>query len=256
MDYDGLNLTRATIDGILKYKIPYAPGRKKFYYTDNQTLVDWACRYGDPTERSFECQIMDWADEIAYSVHDLEDGMKVGMISSSRLLHTPGVRQSLGEEHLDWVLGHIRPVEERTVTRERKAARKMLTSHLIHEFINASSRQEVAVPEGTSVRYRYRLIVDKLQRQRCSVLKKVMFRLIVEDARVAIHENKAERIIEGLFKVFSVQDPKTAFLFPDDFRDEWLQTSSIVERVRIACDYIAGMSDAYAEAIYARLYLP
>jgi dGTPase len=256
MEYDGLNLTRATIDGILKYKLPYTPGRNKFYYGDNQPLVDWACRYGDTTARSFECQIMDWADEIAYSVHDLEDGMKVGMITTNRLLYTPGIRESLGEEHLEWVLEHVGFVEKQTAARDRKAARKVLTSLLISEFINASSREEVEVSPETSVRYRYRLKIDKKQSQRCSVLKKVMFRLIVEDARVAIHENKAERIIEGLFKVFSALEPKTAFLFPDDFRDEWLQAQTEDERVRIACDYIAGMTDAYAEAIYARLYLP
>jgi dGTPase len=255
-EFDGLNLTRATLDGILKYKIPYEPGRKKFYYTDDQPLIDWACRYGHPKERSFECQIMDWADEVAYSVHDLEDGMKVGMITSNRLIHTPGVKESLGAENFEWVLDCVRLVEQKTVARERKAARKILTSRLIRDFINASRREEVPMTDETSLRYRYRLVIDKPLRLRCAVLKKVMFRLIVEDARVAIHENKAERIIEGLFAVFSSQNPNTAFLFPDDFRDLWLAAQNERERIRIACDYIAGMTDAYAQTTYAKLYLP
>ncbi len=101
LEYDGLNLTRATLDGILKYKVPFAEGGKKFYYDEDGPLVAWAGEGGRPQSQSFECQLMDWADEIAYSVHDLEDGMKAGMISSHRLGRI-GVH--LEPELLVWVL--------------------------------------------------------------------------------------------------------------------------------------------------------
>jgi predicted deoxyguanosinetriphosphate triphosphohydrolase len=81
--YDGLNLTRATIDGLLKYKKPYRTlghaRRSKFFYNPDANLLKWACE-GNRNDLSFECQIMDWADDIAYSVHDLEDGIRAGMI--------------------------------------------------------------------------------------------------------------------------------------------------------------------------------
>ncbi len=82
-----------------------------------------------------------------------------------------------------------------------------------------------------------------------------MFRLIVDDPRVATLENKAERIIENLFKVFSNLEPRTGLLFPEDFRDMWEQADS-EGKIRIACDYIAGMTDDYAERVYARLFIP
>jgi dGTPase len=82
-----------------------------------------------------------------------------------------------------------------------------------------------------------------------------MFRLIVEDARVATLENKAERIVQSLFQVFSNLEDRTAFLFPEDFREQW-ERSDEAGKIRIACDYIAGMTDDYAERIYARLFLP
>jgi len=255
LERDGLNLTRATIDGILKYKKPYEPGLPKFYYQEDQPLVDWVCKFGSYNDKSFDCQLMDWADEIAYSVHDLEDGMKSGMITSARLLAARKFRKSVDEGHWNWMLKQVQFVENQSGERNRKAARKVLTSRLIHEFIGATNRSEIAVAEGTSARYRYRLEVDPLQRARCGVLKKVMFRLIVDDARVATLENKAERIVEGLFSVFSHLEERTGLLFPEDFRDVW-EAADDAGKIRTACDYIAGMTDDYAERVYARLFIP
>ena len=92
-DRRGLNITKATLDAILKYKTPYSKIDRqlpqdewKFFYDEDLDLVDWA-RTGapNPDARSIECQIMNWADDIAYSCHDLEDGMKAGMINKSKI---------------------------------------------------------------------------------------------------------------------------------------------------------------------------
>ncbi len=259
-EVDGLNLSRALLDGILKYKQPFSAGQSKFFYDEDQPVVSWAGQFSLAGQRSFECQIMDWADEIAYSVHDLEDGMKAGMISSSRLKSSQRLADSSGQAEMGWVLEQVQFVENQTGERARKAARKQLTSRLIHEFLTAAEREKVAgqpqLQDGSlSERYCYRLVIDPMAQQRCTALKDVMFRLIVEDARVATLENKAERIIAALFEVFSDLRPGTAFLFPDDFRDLWQVASNDGKR-RIACDYIAGMTDDYAERIYARLFLP
>jgi dGTPase len=255
INLDGLNLCRATLDSVLKYKNPFTPGAKKFYYLEDEGLVEWACQGGSRTEKSFECQIMDWADEIAYSVHDLEDGIKAGMITTSRLKNNLYIRNTIDPEHLDWMVEQVRFVENQNGERSRKAARKELTSRLIHDFVRATDRVQAEVPAGTSERYRYRLVLDPVERDRCRVLKKVMFRLIVEDARVATLESKAERIVRSLFEIFSSLEPSTAYLFPEDFREQW-ERSDDEGKIRTACDYIAGMTDDYAERIYARLFLP
>jgi dGTPase len=182
--------------------------------------------------------------------------MKAGMISRASLNANRRVRESLGEEQTRWVLERLALVEDQAGERARKAARKLLTSQLIHEFVTAAERdlRQTALPASTD-RYRYTLRVDPLQRERALALKNIMFRLMVEDARVATLENKAERIIKGLFDVFSGLQPRTAFLFPEDFRDIW-EAANDLGKLRIACDYIAGMTDDYAERVYARLYLP
>src|SRR5215470_5424178 len=88
--YEGLNLTYQTLDGVLKYKrridataiaaSPKAPV-KGFYANDQDVVAAVICATGTGDERSFECQIMDVADDIAYSVHDLEDSLKAGLIA-------------------------------------------------------------------------------------------------------------------------------------------------------------------------------
>ncbi len=256
LDYDGLNLTRSTLDGTFKYKRAFATGSKKFFYDEDAPLITWATDGGVPGEKSFDCLIMDWADEIAYSVHDLEDGMKAGMITRAQLKANQRVRESLGEEQTQWVLEKLALVEDQPGERSRKAARKSLTSQLIHEFVTAAQREirPTALPTSTD-RYRYTLRVDPAQQDHAAALKNIMFRLMVEDVRVATLENKAERIIKGLFDVFSGLQPRTAFLFPEDFRDIWEEANDL-GKIRIACDYIAGMTDDYAERVYARLYLP
>jgi len=97
----GLNLTRASLDATLKYPWPApprgaavpmtpwiseAPAPPKFnYYADDAAVFDWI-RLGAPARRRcLEAQVMDWADDVAYSVHDVEDGLHAGMITLAQL---------------------------------------------------------------------------------------------------------------------------------------------------------------------------
>jgi dGTPase len=82
----GLNLTRATLDATLKYPWLARPGEAKYgAYADDSEAFCWI-RDGAPDGRPcLEAQVMDWADDVAYSVHDLEDGLQAGMIRLSQL---------------------------------------------------------------------------------------------------------------------------------------------------------------------------
>jgi dGTPase len=93
----GLNLTRAALDATLKYPWPAPPdGGKYNYYADDTDVFRWI-RDGAPERRScLEAQVMDWADDVAYSVHDLEDGLHAGLITFGKL-RDPAEREVVAE---------------------------------------------------------------------------------------------------------------------------------------------------------------
>src|SRR3954453_1490564 len=82
----GLNLTRATLDAATKYPWPKREGTTKFgVYADDEPVFAWLRDGADGRRRCLEAQVMDWADDVAYSVHDLEDGLHSGHVPSSVL---------------------------------------------------------------------------------------------------------------------------------------------------------------------------
>src|SRR6266851_8496367 len=82
----GLNLTRATLDATLKYPWQAQPGQGKYgAYADDSEVFAWIRQGAPPGRPSLEAQVMDWADDVAYSVHDLEDGLHAGLITLQAL---------------------------------------------------------------------------------------------------------------------------------------------------------------------------
>ena len=272
----GLNLTRATLDSILKYKTPFTnarsaegaqPDKAKFVYDDDKELLDWASQDSPEGAKSIECKVMDWADDIAYSVHDLEDGIKSGMISGQSF-DSPETNQKLKEqvrdemkrdnrefpeEHWHWVVEKVcEASKEWPSARERKARRKGIASSLINDFINSASLVPGESQTGPA-RYRVGLKIQEEAEQRCSLLKYLVWVRIINNERVATLERKSEQIVHRLFDEFVDEDSRTVNLYPDDFRERYTGPRG---RHRLACDYISGMTDSFALKVYSRLFEP
>ncbi|MFM1864408.1 MAG: Deoxyguanosinetriphosphate triphosphohydrolase-like protein, partial [Actinomycetota bacterium] len=82
----GLNLTRASLDASTKYPWGFDGENPKFgYYKEDYEIFQWVRKYSESNKKTFECQIMDFADDIAYSVHDVEDAIHSGLVDLKSL---------------------------------------------------------------------------------------------------------------------------------------------------------------------------
>lgn len=266
--FDGLNLTRATLDGVLKHKECYSdprPKPEKFSYDEDRELIT-SISQGN-MGRTFECCIMDWADDIAYSVHDLEDGIKAGMISLDTL-EDPVFRRRVEKNSIvkslqtfSWAFierkigDALRKSEKREDEKTKKAKRKSLIAGLIDYFVRETKAKRV---DGCShSRYQYSLDIPEKKASDCALLKAIVWEAIINDEKIATLERKACTIIRGLFHEFhDWKKVDTQFMFPYDFRERFSDDMTKKQKDRIACDYIAGMTDTYAMKVYSRLREP
>ncbi len=268
-DKRGLNISRATIDAILKYKTLYSNVNKqlsqddwKFLYDEDKTFVEWAAHGAPgPYERSIECLIMNWADDIAYSCHDLEDGMKAGMINKSKItadierkVHLHITQQEWNKDIWNQVTDEIANVSKCDSELEKKGRRKDLISKLIYSFIDATKAKRRG-GNGFPSRYQFTLDINPDIKLKCNMLKFLVRELIINDEHVATKQRKATIIVGTLFKEFTRFDEsdRTREMYPADFRERLDAAFNKRDKLRVACDFISGMTDNYATRMYARL---
>lgn len=287
--YDGLNLTRATIDGQLKYKEIFDPTKRKFVYEDDIGIVDWASEDArkavngwDPGNgwKSFECQIMDWADEVAYAVHDLEDSIHAGYIDAStffRSLEDPRIRRIVSgvEDKFEHCginvtivyrelcnlvkkrLGNLWVADTIESHKDRKASRKLLTSDLIGRYIKITSRYQRRPVENAPIsrRYFYGVCIPVKQRVEVALINRLIREFVINSPQVRTLEEKGKHIIRSLFwKFMDMDDAK--YLLPDDWKGYLPDNSTERVKARVVSDYLSGMTDDYAQKLYSKLFLP
>src|SRR5581483_11288294 len=248
--YQGLNLTRATLDALLKYKRSHsealAGGEGKFFYDADLPLVEWVCQGQRDERTSFECQIMDWADGVAYSVHDVEDGMWARLITRDSLRSrrlpkamaeaVPETSPAAVQGVIDELLRALAPDDERA----RRAAVKTWSSYAIFEMVRAAVA-EPADDGGLGPRYARRLCVEPEIAIKSRLLKALAQAILFRHRSVSSVRTRAERIVGGLFRALA-DSPE---LIPEDWRT--------ADPRRSACDYISGMTEDEAARTYRKL---
>ncbi|MEU8778232.1 deoxyguanosinetriphosphate triphosphohydrolase [Streptomyces sp. NPDC048606] len=269
----GLNLTRASLDAATKYPWargghPTDPGSVKFgAYEDDLPVFEWL-RRGAPADRKcFEAQVMDWSDDVAYSVHDFEDGLHAGHIDPNLLFAEPELsaiwQVAIGRYvPADTDPEELREALDRLMEEEwwphgydgsavAQARLKDATSQLIGRFcLAAESATREAFGFGPLTRYTAELVVPRAARNECAVLKAVADLYVMQrdeqerlraDQRVVLAELAealSARAPEGL-------DPQFRAIFdaaPDDRAAK-----------RAVIDQIASLTDASARSLHARL---
>lgn len=257
----GLNLTRATLDACTKYPWGFGDGpgdpAKFGVYADDRHVFDWMRRGAPAGRRCVEAQIMDIADDVAYSVHDLEDGIVAGEVDLRRL---DADRPEVWDTARRWFVADADDAEfddglQRLVgvagwptgpyggTRAELAALKNLTSDLIGIFCGqVHTATHLASAESSLARYAGDVIVPRATRIQIAVLKAIAAHYVMfTDARQRASGRQGE-VIAALYESYRADPSRLGEEFAADF--EAAPDDAAARRVII--DQIASLTDASA----------
>ncbi|SEP60531.1 dGTPase [Streptomyces radiopugnans] len=272
----GLNLTRAALDAATKYPWPRGghptdrASRKFGVYEDDLPVFEWFRRGAPEHGQCFEAQVMDWSDDVAYSVHDVEDGLHAGHLDPNLLLAEPERREVFavaaaryappGTEEAELAGALDRLLEQEwwphgyDGTAVAQARLKDATSQLIGRFcLAAEGATRAAYGSGRLTRYGARLVVPRATRLECDVLKAVADRYVMQRPDQERLRGEQRDILAGLAEALIARAPDG---LDPQFRALFSEAGDDRARLRVIVDQIASLTDASARHLHARLTDP
>ncbi len=229
-EFDGLNLTFELREGILKH----------CSIKNAKLLGEVGARFLQKTQPSLEAQVANLADEIAYNNHDVDDGLRSGLITLKQLAEV-----QLFAEHLTIVQKKYPTLIGRRLVHE--TVRRMINALVVDLCTQSIASIAKAKPKSIEdIRNLPQLIgfSDAMRKQQAE-LKRFLRTKLYQHYRVNRMSAKAQRIIRELFAVF-IQDTG---LMPDEYQERANE-----DKARAVADYIAGMTDRYAIREHRRLF--
>jgi dGTPase len=269
----GLNLTRAALDAATKYPWPRGahptdPASNKFgVYEDDRPVFDWLRKDAPGTRTCFEAQVMDWSDDVAYSVHDVEDGLHAGHIDPN-CLHADPERRDVFQVALGrYVPAGTDPAElaealDRLLAQEwwphgydgtavAQARLKDATSQLIGRFcLAAETATRTAYGAGRLTRYAAELVVPHETRMECAVLKAVADLYVMQRAEQERLRADQRIVVAELAEALTARAPDG---LDPQFRALFDRAADDRARKRVIVDHIASLTDTSARSLHARL---
>lgn len=261
----GLNLSRATLDAATKYPWSSLENSRKFgVYEDDQIIFDWVRQSAPEGKTCIEAQIMDWSDDVAYSVHDLEDALVTGQIQLADLekditsLYETAVKDYLPDLTMDEAqeaLVALRNLscwpKEFDRSHRHLAQLKDLTSQLIGRFALAAEREtRNHFGDGDLVRYEANLLVPRAQKVEVALLKSMAGFYIIRAEKSQERYAKQQQLIGELVEAVFAQAPSSLESF---FLQEWNKANTDKERLRVVIDQVASLTDVGAYALHEKL---
>jgi dGTPase len=267
----GLNLTRASLDACCKYPWFRSPDRRKFgVYADDAPVFAWIRDVGTDLgeQRCLEAQVMDWADDVAYSVHDVEDGFHGGYLSLPQLrgdaaeraalcadvagaysAESPGDLAAVLDELLDDPV--FEPLHGYDGSHRGqvnlKHATSVLTGRLVAAAVNATRSR---YGPGPLRRYAAELVVPRRTRAECALLKGIALRYVLRRRGAESWYSRQREILTELVHALTLRAP--GGLDPV-FAPLWRAAPDDPARLRVVVDQVASLTDPSAIAWHQRL---
>jgi dGTPase len=243
-DFDGLNLTWETLEGVVKHNGPLEGEGSGALPT---TIANYVKKHDLElhTHAGLEAQIAALADDIAYNNHDIDDGLRAGLFTIEALKKVPLAGPVLSE-----VEGKYPGLELSRLIHE--TVRRMI--HLMVTDLLEETRSRLAAAKPQSAQDIRNLgeptaVFSEEMRKNDRALKEFLFSSMYRHDRVTLMTDKARRVVGELFRHFHHA--------PDQLPEEWQQRCDAPERPRTAraiADYIAGMTDRYALDVHGGIF--
>lgn len=279
----GLNLTRAALDAVLKYPWPRPEGGGKFgAYTDELPVLSWIRRSVPPPVASdgethhrprlcLEAQVMDWADDVAYSVHDVEDGIEAGRVDLGRLADPEerlavateaGAYSTESVEDLAAVITDLFALPAiaaclpgvGTPGSSGRVATKRFTSELTGRLATGViGPTRAAAGPGPLGRYDADLVVPRRLRAEVAMLKAIAVRYVMGEPRRVRGQQREQELLTDL--VGAICDRGVDAL-DAEFVPSWTAAGDDAARLRVVLDQVSLLTDAQAVARHRRLVGP
>ena len=261
----GLNLTRASLDAATKYPWSRVENAKKFgVYEDDLEIFNWYRQGAKSGEISMEAQIMDWSDDVAYSVHDLEDSLVSGQVKLDQLsddlpklfkvaqqMYLADITQAEMEKALASLQQLSCWPRYYDGTHRSLARLKDLASQLIGRFAQAA---EVATGEKYGdedlTRYNANLVVPRDQRVEVALLKSMAGHYVINADDSQIRYAGQQKLLTELVEVILETAPNSLESF---FLQDWQRAQNDQQRLRVVIDQVASLTDPGALSLHERL---
>jgi dGTPase len=276
----GLGLTSRTLNGMLKYPWERGTAGKKArkwgsYASEHETFLK--VRHGHPEDRRvIEAELMDWADDVTFAVHDAEDFHRAGLIPLERVVESRRERDRFFDSFFDDARDRARlrskfaddgltadmlgeavtflfdelfaDVEPYAATRRHRALLRERTSALIGRFAVDGVN---AVADGPALALR----IEDQQRAEVAVLKELAWFYVITRPSLAIIQHGQQRIVRELHTIFleAAEDPNRWTLFPTIQRELLERAPDDDRRFRIVTDLLAGLTESMVYELHHRL---
>lgn len=240
-DFDGLNLTWETLEGIAKHNGPVT-GDLPYALAEVNAAFDLELH----THASAEAQVAAVADDVAYNHHDLHDGLRAGLFTEDDLMELPVTGPAFAE--VDRLYPGLEPM------RRRHEALRRVFGVMVEDVIAVAetrlkasrprSAQEIREMDGPIIRF------SKPLYQNLKAIKSFLFQRMYRAPSVVKERQRVTAIVRDLFPAF-LNEPA---LLPPEWQQDVARAADQTELARVVLDYVAGMTDRFAIQEHQRLF--